>query len=96
MAVATARAVEFVGLPECRINLSQCAAFLARAPKSNKAYTTMAALDDVRERGALRPPPHLRDGSYPGAKALGHGVGYRYPPATPPPQPTSNTCPTSS
>ncbi len=35
VAVATARAVEFVGLPECRINLSQCASYLARAPKSN-------------------------------------------------------------
>ena len=84
VAVATARAVEFVGLPECRINLSQCAAYLARAPKSNEAYKAIsAALDDVRERGALRPPPHLRDGSYPGAKALGHGVGYRYPPSDP-------------
>ena len=38
VAVAAARAVEFVGLPECRINLSQCAAYLARAPKSNAAY----------------------------------------------------------
>jgi putative ATPase len=84
IAVATARAVEFVGLPECRINLSQCASYLARAPKSNEAYVAIdKALADVRERGALRPPPHLRDGSYPGAKQLGHGVGYRYPPNDP-------------
>ena len=38
VAVACARAVEFVGLPECRINLSQAVAYLARAPKSNASY----------------------------------------------------------
>jgi putative ATPase len=80
VAVAAARAVEFVGLPECRINLSQAVAYLARAPKSNAAYLAIdAALGDVRERGNLRPPPHLRDASYPGARKLGHGVGYVYP-----------------
>lgn len=24
-------------------------------------------------------PTHLRDGHYPGAKNLGHGIGYKYP-----------------
>jgi putative ATPase len=80
VAVAAARAVEFVGLPECRINLSQAVSYLARAPKSNASYLAVdAALADVRERGNLRPPPHLRDASYPGARKLGHGVGYVYP-----------------
>ena len=80
VAVAAGRAVEFVGLPECRINLSQAAAYLARAPKSNAAYLAIdRAIGDVRERGNLRPPPHLRDASYPGAKKLGHGSGYVYP-----------------
>ncbi len=80
VAVAAARAVEFVGLPECRINLSQAVAYLARAPKSNAAYVAISeAMQDVRDRGSLRPPPHLRDASYPGARKLGHGVGYRYP-----------------
>ena len=80
VAVAAARAVEFVGLPECRINLSQAVGYLARAPKSNAAYLAInQAMQDVRERGNLRPPPHLRDASYPGARKLGHGVGYRYP-----------------
>jgi putative ATPase len=80
VAVAAARAVEFVGLPECRINLSQAVAYLARAPKSNAAYRAISeAMSDVRERGNLRPPAHLRDASYPGARKLGHGVGYQYP-----------------
>jgi putative ATPase len=80
VAVAAARAVEFVGLPECRINLSQAAAYLALAPKSNAAYKAVdAALDDVRRDGNQPPPAHLRDASYRGAKELGHGTGYKYP-----------------
>ena len=80
IAIAASRAVEFVGLPECRINLSQAAAYLALAPKSNAAYKAVdAALDDVKREGNQPPPSHLRDGSYKGAKALGHGVGYQYP-----------------
>ena len=80
VAIAASRAVEFVGLPECRINLSQAAAYLALAPKSNAAYKAVdAALDDVKREGNQPPPPHLRDASYRGAKALGHGVGYQYP-----------------
>lgn len=80
VAVAAARAVEFVGLPECRINLSQAAAYLALAPKSNAAYKAVdAAMEDVRKEGNLAPPPHLRDASYRGARELGHGLGYRYP-----------------
>src|SRR5262249_37591701 len=35
VAVAAAQAVEHVGLPEARLNLSQAAIYLARAPKSN-------------------------------------------------------------
>ena len=59
---------------------AQAVAYLARAPKSNAAYVAISeAMQDVRDRGSLRPPPHLRDASYPGAKKLGHGVGYRYP-----------------
>jgi putative ATPase len=80
VAVACARAVEFVGLPECRINLSQAVAYLARAPKSNASYVAIQrAGQDVRERGNLRPPKPLRDASYAGAAKLGHGQGYRYP-----------------
>jgi len=78
--VAAARAVEFVGLPECRINLSQATLYCALAPKSNAAYTAIdAALADVQREGNEPPPAHLRDASYRGAKELGHGAGYKYP-----------------
>ncbi len=83
VAVDASRAVDYVGLPECRINLSQAATYLALAPKSNAAYKAVdAALDDVRREGNQPPPAHLRDANYRGAKELGHGAGYKYPHAS--------------
>jgi putative ATPase len=80
VADAAARAVEYVGLPEARLNLAHAVLYLARAPKANSVITALgAALEDVRERSAGRVPAHLRDAHYPGAAALGHGKGYRYP-----------------
>jgi putative ATPase len=79
VAMAAANATEFVGLPECRINLAQAVTYLATAPKSNASYMAVdAALDDVRSKRVLPVPTHLRDGHYPGAKRLGHGEGYQY------------------
>ena len=79
VAVAAAQAVEHVGLPEARLNLSQAAVYLARAPKSNASYVAISeATADVRERGNISPPKALRDGSYYGRR-LGHGEGYIYP-----------------
>lgn len=80
VATAAAQAVEFVGLPEARLNLAQAVVHLATAPKSNSAAIGMwKAEADVRSRPGGPVPPHLRDGHYAGAAALGHGVGYRYP-----------------
>ena len=80
VANAAAAAVEFVGLPEARINLAHATAHLATAPKSNSAYAGLnRAMADVQELPAGEVPMHLRDGSYSGAKSLGHGEGYRYP-----------------
>jgi putative ATPase len=79
VAVAAAHAVEHVGLPEARLNLAQAAIYLARAPKSNASYRAYAeAAQDVRERGNLKPPNALRDGSWYG-RQLGRGKGYVYP-----------------
>jgi putative ATPase len=79
VAVAAAQAVEHVGLPEARLNLSQAAIYLARAPKSNASYNAIkAATADVQEHGTVKPPKALRDGSYYGRR-LGHGEGYIYP-----------------
>jgi putative ATPase len=80
VAVAVSRAVEFVGLPECRINLAQGVTYLSCAPKSNASYRGIeAALGEVGEHGAQAPPVFLRSTGYSGAKTLGHGVAYEYP-----------------
>ena len=84
VAVAAAHAVEHVGLPEARLNLAHATIYLATAPKSNAVITALgAAAKDVREHGAIRPPKALRDAHYAGAKKLGHGEGYIYPPNDP-------------
>jgi putative ATPase len=84
VAAAAAHAVEHVGLPEARLNLAHATIYLATAPKSNAVLRALgAATRDVRERGAIRPPKPLRDAHYPGAKKLGHGQGYVYPPNDP-------------
>ena len=80
VAVAAAQAVEHVGMPECALNLSQAAVYLALAPKSNASYVGLArARQDVRELGAKTPPSYLQDAHYPGARKLGRGTGYEYP-----------------
>ncbi|NLZ45016.1 MAG: replication-associated recombination protein A, partial [Clostridia bacterium] len=80
VAVAAAQALEMVGLPEGRIPLAQAAVYLATAPKSNAAYLGIdRAMADVESGETGEIPPHLRDASHPGAKAMGHGKGYLYP-----------------
>ncbi|WP_327046365.1 replication-associated recombination protein A [Microbispora sp. NBC_01189] len=80
VAVAAAQAVDFIGLPEGRINLAQAVIHCALAPKSNAVVKAIgAASDDVRRGLVGRVPGHLRDAHYPGARTLGHGKGYQYP-----------------
>jgi len=80
LAVAAKDAVHFVGLPEGRIPLAQAATFLATCPKSNAAYRAMlAAAADVKAKGALPVPLHLRNAPTPLMKGLGYGAEYRYP-----------------
>lgn len=70
VAHAAVKAAEFVGLPECRINLAHAAIYLALAPKSNACYRAIdEALAEV-ERGPAAPvPDHLRDRHRPGAES---------------------------
>lgn len=80
VATAAARAVEFVGLPEAQLALSQATVHLATAPKSNRAALAIwRAREDVRAGLGGEVPAHLRDAHYRGAASLGHGEGYEYP-----------------
>jgi putative ATPase len=83
-ATAAAQAVQLIGLPEARINLAQATIHLALAPKSNAVVRAIdAAQADVRGGLAGAVPPALRDSHYPGAKQLGAGKRYVYPPDEP-------------
>jgi putative ATPase len=80
VAVAAAHAVEHVGLPECALNLSQAAIYLALAPKSNASTKAIGrARAWVREHGTPEPPAALRSAAYPGASKLGRGLDYDLP-----------------
>ncbi len=79
VATAAMQACEFVGMPEARIILSQAVIYVACAPKSNAAYVAIdKALADVQANRTQNVPQALKDGHYKGAKALGHGQGYKY------------------
>ncbi len=66
LAVSAMQAVEFIGMPEARITLSQATTYLACAPKSNAAYRAVnAALSDVENGRTLPVPKHLQSGPKP-------------------------------
>lgn len=74
VAVTAAQAVGLVGLPECSLNLAQAACYLALAPKSGASSSAIwAAMGDVAEHGALRPPDIIRSSSYRGESGAGKG-----------------------
>ena len=79
VAVSAAQAVERIGMPESQIILSQAAAYVATAPKSNAAYMGIAkAMKTVADTRTMPVPAHLQDSHYKGAEKLGHGLGYKY------------------
>ncbi|MCI9035454.1 MAG: replication-associated recombination protein A [Lachnospiraceae bacterium] len=79
LAVSASLAVERVGMPEAQIILSQAAAYVACAPKSNAACNAIfAANEEIRRSGNLPIPIHLQDAHYKGAAKLGRGTGYQY------------------
>jgi putative ATPase len=81
IAVAAMQAVEMIGLPEAQYALAQAAAYIASAPKSNRAGGAyFAALADVEEKGRLPVPLHLRPSAHRRlSREYGYGKGYLYP-----------------
>jgi putative ATPase len=79
-AVAAAQTVQLIGLPEAQLTLAHATVHLASAPKSNAVTMGLsAAMADIKAGKAGLVPPHLRDGHYSGAAALGNAQGYVYP-----------------
>ena len=81
LAVAAMHATEMIGLPEAQYALAQAAAYVASAPKSNRAGAAyFAALAEVEEHGRLPVPLHLRPAAHRRlAREHGYGKGYLYP-----------------
>ncbi|MBI5874749.1 MAG: replication-associated recombination protein A, partial [Deltaproteobacteria bacterium] len=80
VAVAVKDAVDFVGMPEGWIPLAHGVTYLATAPKSNASYLAyLEALEDVKKKGALPVPLHIRNAPTGLMKELGYGKGYKYP-----------------
>ncbi len=79
LANAALQISEFVGMPEARIPLAQAVTYVACAPKSNAAYLAIEkATADIEKQRVQEVPDHLKDASYKGAEALGHGQDYKY------------------
>lgn len=79
LAVSAMTATQNIGLPEARIILSQCATFLASAPKSNASYLAVDAALAVAKQSNYEIPLHVRNAPTDLMKKLGYHKGYKYP-----------------
>lgn len=71
------RAVETIGMPECRINLAHGVVYLSLAPKEKAVYEAIeAAIADVRRYGNLPVPKSILNAPTKLMKELGYGKGY--------------------
>ena len=79
LATATQQACEFVGLPECEINLAHCVVYMATAAKSNSSYTALGRAKQSIAEGPMQDVPlWLRDNGGKASKRLGNSEDYQY------------------
>ncbi|MBU2471898.1 MAG: replication-associated recombination protein A [Bacteroidetes bacterium] len=79
LAVSCFTAVDYIGMPEARIVLSQTAIYLASVAKSNASYVAIdEALRDVRNLPHDSVPLHLRNAPTKLMDELGYGDKYKY------------------
>ncbi len=80
LASSCVQAVQFVGMPEAQLNLSQTAIYLSCAPKSNSTkHAIDKANSDIQNKRQAPIPLHLRNAPTKLAKSLEHGKNYKYP-----------------
>jgi putative ATPase len=80
-AVAAYTACQYIGMPECAVNLAQAAVYMAKCPKSNALYTAYGEIQrDIKELPNEPVPLHLRNAPTRLMKELGFGKGYKYNP----------------
>jgi putative ATPase len=81
IATSAAYSVQFVGMPEARIPLSEATIYLCTSPKSNSSKTAIDnAIAAVRKQKKITVPAHIADTSHSkSGELLGKGKGYKYP-----------------
>ncbi|MEN6460247.1 MAG: replication-associated recombination protein A [Syntrophomonas sp.] len=81
LATSAAYSVQFVGMPEARIPLSEATIYLCTSPKSNSSKTAIDnAIATVRQQKKITVPAHIADTSHSkSGDLLGKGKGYKYP-----------------
>jgi len=78
-AIAAKDALDFLGMPEANIHLTQAVVYLSTAPKSNALYTALSKATDVAKRTGHEPVPyHIRNAPTKLMKELGYGADYKY------------------
>lgn len=79
LAVSTFAAVDYIGMPECRLNLAQCVTYLACCPKSNASYMAISqAAEDAESQKQFDVPLHLRNAVTKLMNKMDYGKGYKY------------------
>lgn len=79
IAEACFRSCEVIGMPECRIILSQAVTYLASSPKSNSVYQAINhAMKLAEQTSNLAVPLHLRNAPTKLMKEIGYGKEYLY------------------
>lgn len=79
LALAACAVYERLGSPEGELAIAQAVVYLACAPKSNAVYTAYGeAMREVKAKGSLEVPLHLRNAPTTLMKNLGYGKTYRY------------------
>lgn len=80
VAVSAKQGIEFVGMPEAGLILSQATTYLASAPKSNASCTAYGmAKKTVKKNPDYPVPLHLRNAPTELMKNEGYGTNYKYP-----------------
>lgn len=79
LASACFQACKDIGVPECNLALTECAAYLALTSKSNEVTLAYNRVQKLVHEGINPPVPlHIRNAPIESMEALGYGVGYQY------------------
>jgi len=80
--MATFQACQVIGMPECRINLAHCVAYLSEAPKCTRAYEAYNRAEEAAKLNMTIPVPMaVRNAPTTLMKELGYSESYKYNPS---------------